>query len=71
MTRIKTLAEISEQYDRISDYLTSHNRFSTACKVDRIYDGIFCRVCDLIGVDAIDDESADLLMSEPLIVGAY
>ncbi len=69
--RIKTLAGISEQYDRISDYLTSQNRFSTACKVDRIYDGIFARVCDLIGVKTIDDESTELLMNEPLVVGTY
>lgn len=71
MTRIKTLAELSEQYDRILDRLTERNRYSSACRVDRIYDGIFARVCDLIGIDTIDDESAELLMNEPLIVGTY
>lgn len=71
MIRIKTLAEISEQYDRILDRLAEQNRFSTACKVNRIYDGIFARVCDLIGIDCIDDESSDLLMNEPLVVGTY
>lgn len=70
-TRIKTLEQISEQHDRISGYLTSQNRFSAACKVDHIYDGIFARVCDMIGVKTIDDESAELLMKSPLVVGTY
>lgn len=71
MMRIKTLAEISEQYDHISDYLTSQGRFSTACKVDSIYDRIFARVCNLIGITLHDDKSAELLMNEPLAVESY
>ena len=50
MTRIKTLAELSEQYDRISDYLTQRGRYGAACKVDAIYKRMFNRIFELIGI---------------------
>lgn len=70
-TRIKTLEQISEQYDRISDYLTAQNRYKSACKVDRIFNGIFDRILGLIGIDEIDDEAIDLAYNEPVLVSEY
>ena len=35
--RVKTLAQIFEQYDKVSGYLTERNRHAAACKVDEIY----------------------------------
>lgn len=69
--RIKTLAEISAQYDRISDCLTARKRYASACNLDRLYNCIFSRVADLLGIVEIDDESIELMMNEPLIVGEY
>lgn len=70
-TRIKTLEQISEQYDRISDYLTAQNRYKSACKVDRIFDGIFDRILGLIGINEIDNETLDLAYNEPVLVSDY
>ena len=70
-TRIKTLEQISEQYDRITDYLTEQNRYKSACKVDRIFDGIFDRILGLIGIDEIDDDAIELAYNEPVLVSEY
>lgn len=70
-TRIKTLEQISEQYDRISDYLTAQNRYKSACKVDRIFNGIFDRIMTAIGITEIDDESLELAYNKPVLVSEY
>ena len=70
-TRIKTLEQISEQHDRISDYLTAQNRYKSACKVDRMFNSIFDRVLSLIGIDGVDDEALDLAYNEPIFVSEY
>ena len=57
MTRIKTLEQISEQHDRISDYLTAQNRYKSACKVDCIFNGIFDHILTAISITEIDDEA--------------
>lgn len=71
MTRIKTLEQISEQHDRISDYLTEQNRYKSACKVDCIFDGIFDRILGLIGIEEIDDEAIEIAFNEPMPVCEY
>lgn len=70
-TRIKTLEQISEQYDRITDYLTEQNRYKSACKVDRIFDGIFDRILTAIGITEIDDEAIEIAFNEPMLVSKY
>ena len=70
-TRIKTLEQISEQHDRISDYLTAQSRYKSACKVDRIFSGIYDRILGLIGIDEISDEAIDLAYNEPVLVSEY
>ncbi len=70
-TRIKTLERISEQHDRISDYLTAQSRYKSACKVDRIFDGIFDRILGLIGIDEIDEDAIELAYNEPVLVSEY
>lgn len=69
--RIKTLAQISEQHDRISGYLTSRNRYNAACKVDSIFNGIFDRIVIAIGITEIDDEAIELAYNEPMLVSDY
>lgn len=71
MTRIKTLAELSEQYDRISDYLTQRGRYGAACKVDAIYKRMFNRIFELIGITEFDDDAIELAYNEPLLVSEY
>lgn len=70
-TRIKTLAQISEQHDFILDYLTAQNRYKSACKVDCIFNGIFDRILRLIGIEEIDDDAIELAYNEPLLVSEY
>lgn len=70
-TRIKTLAGISEQYDRISDYLTAQSRYESACKVDELFNGIFDRIITAIGITEIDDESLEMAYNEPMLVSEY
>lgn len=70
-TRIKTLAQISEQHDRISDYLTARNRYNAACKVDSIFNGIFDRILTAIGITEIDDEAIETAFNEPMLVSEY
>lgn len=69
--RIRTLGEITEQYDRISDYLTAKNRYRAACKVDEIYNGVFDRILGLIGIVEIDDEAIELAFNEPVLTSEY
>lgn len=71
MTRIKTLAQISEQHDRISDYMTARDRYSAACKADCIFNGIFDRILELIGINEIDDEAIEIAFNEPMPVCEY
>lgn len=69
--RIKTLEQISEQYDRISEYLTNQHRYKTACKVDEIFSAIFTRILDLIGISEMDDEAISIAYGEPIFVSEY
>lgn len=71
MTKIKTLAEIGEQYDRITDYLTDQGRFASACKVDEIFNGILDRILIVSGVTEIDDESIEMASEEPVFASEY
>lgn len=70
-TRIKTLEQLCEQHDRISDYLISQRRYKTACKVDEIFNAIFARILDIIGITEIDDESIEIAFKEPVVVSEY
>lgn len=70
-TRIKTLEQISEQHDRISDYLTSQGRYKAACMADEIFDAIFDRVLGLMGIDEMDDEAIEMAYNEPILVSEY
>lgn len=70
-TRIKTLEQISEQHDRISDYLTAQNRYKSACKVDELFNGIFDRIITAIGITEIDDEAIEIAFNEPMPVSDY
>ena len=69
--RIKTLAGISEQYDRISNYLTRLGRYGAARKVDAIYERMFNRIFELIGITEFDDDAIELAYNEPLLVSEY
>ncbi len=69
--RIKTLAGISEQYDRISGYLTQRGRYGAARKVDAIYERMFNRIFELIGITEFDDDAIELAYNEPLLVSEY
>lgn len=69
--RIKTLEELSDQRDRITDYLTEHNRYSTANKVDELFNHIFDNICDIIGISTIDEEAIELVFNEPVFVNEY
>lgn len=69
--RVKTLAQIFEQYDKVSEYLTAQNRYAAACKVDEIYNGMFERILRLIGIVGIDDEAAELAFNEPVLTSEY
>lgn len=69
--RIKTLEQISEQYDRISDYLTSQRRYKSACMVDEIFNNTFARILELIGINEIDDEAIEIAFNEPILVCEY
>ena len=71
MTRIKTLAQISEQHDRISDYLTAQKRYKSVCKIDRIFNGILDRIMTAIGITEIDDEAIEIAFNEPMLVSDY
>lgn len=71
MTRIKTLAQISEQHDRISDYLTARGRYKSACKVDEIFNATFDRILTAIGITEIDDDAIELAYNEPMLVSEY
>lgn len=69
MTRIKTLAQIGEQCDRILDYLDGQGRVDTSVKVHQLYDSMLGRVLDTLGVDMLDDDALEMACEEPLIVG--
>ncbi len=69
--RIKTLAGISEQYDRISDYLKQRGRYGAASKVDAIYERMFNRIFELIGITEFDDEAVEMAFNEPVCVSEY
>lgn len=69
--RIKTLAGISEQYDRISDYLAQRGRYGAARKVDAIYERMFNRIFELISITEFDDDAIELAYNEPLLVSEY
>lgn len=69
--RIKTLEQISEQYDRITDYLTEQNRYKSACKVDEIFNATFDRILTAIGITEIDDEAIEIAFNEPMLVSEY
>lgn len=70
-TRIKTLEDISEQHDRISDYLTSRGRYKAACMVDEIFNTIFDHILGLMGIDEMDDEAIEMAYNEPILVSEY
>lgn len=70
-TRIKTLAGISEQYDRISDYLTQRGRYGAACKVDVIYERMLNRIFELIGITEFDDDAIEFAYNEPILISDY
>ncbi|WP_289732759.1 hypothetical protein [uncultured Duncaniella sp.] len=70
-TRIKTLEQISEQHDRITDYLIAQNRYKSACEIDELFNGIFDRILGLIGIEEIDDDAIELAYNEPLLVSEY
>lgn len=70
-TRIKTLEQISEQYDRISDYLTARGRYESAYKVDCIFNGTFDRIITAIGITEMDDEAIEMAFNEPMLVSDY
>lgn len=67
-TRIKTLEQISDQRDRITDYLAGQDRYDCACKVDEIFNSIFARILD---ITEIDDESMEIAFNEPILVSEY
>lgn len=69
--RIKTLAEIGEQHDRICEYLDRQGRIESSSKVDELYLCMFGRILDMLGVTELDDESAEWICEEPLVVGSY
>lgn len=69
--RIKTLAGISEQYDRISDYLAQRGRYGAARKVDAIYERMFNRIFELISITEFDDDAIELVYNEPVLVSEY
>ncbi|MCM1067147.1 MAG: hypothetical protein NC418_06215 [Muribaculaceae bacterium] len=69
MFRIKTLAEIGDQRDRLVDYLTAKGRYDSADKIDDLYYCIFGRVLNMLGVEKLDDETLEWVCEEPLIVG--
>ena len=71
MTRIKTLEQISEQHDRVTDYLITQNRYKSAYKVDEIFNAIFDRILGLIGIEDIDDDAIELAYNEPVLVSEY
>ena len=71
MKRIKTLSEIDGQRDRVAEYLTAQGRYSTACKVDEVFNRTFDRILAVIGITEIDDESNDMAMEEPVFVSEY
>lgn len=66
--RIKTLAEIGEQRDRIADYLCEHGRIDEELKIYEIYNGIFGRILNTLGVETLDDDTLEWVCEEPLIV---
>lgn len=70
-TRIKTLEQVCEQYDRICDYLTTRRRHESARKVDGIFDAIFARLLRLIGIEEFDDEAIEIACNEPVLVSEY
>lgn len=67
--RIKTLAGLGEQHDRITAYLDAQGRIKTSCKIDRLYDCIIGRILDRLGVNEFDDDTLERICEEPLIVG--
>lgn len=67
--RIKTLAEIGEQRDRIVDYLAAQRRHDSAGIIDDLYYCIFGRVLNTLGVETLDDDTLEWVCEEPLIVG--
>lgn len=69
MFRIKTLAQISEQYDLITERLEAQGRHKASRKVAEIYDCIFERILSTLGVEDIDDQALEWICEEPLIVG--
>lgn len=71
MFRIKTLAQIGEQYDKIIDYLDQQGRSDSSHKVQLLYDDIIERIFEILDVTDIDSEIFDSLLEEPLIVGEY
>ena len=69
MSRIKTLAQIGDQCDRIIDYLDRQGRTETSCKVQHLYDCIMGRILDSLRVDEFDDDAIEEICMEPLIAG--
>ena len=69
--RIKTLAEIGEQHDRICAYLDAQGRTESSHKVTILYGCIAGRIFDMLGVKELDEECLEWITEEPLIVGNY
>ncbi|MDE5704506.1 hypothetical protein [Muribaculum sp.] len=71
MIRIKTLEQISEQYDRITGYLIAQSRYKSVCKVDEIFNATFDRILTAIGITEIDDDAIEITFNEPVLVSEY
>ena len=69
--RIKTLAEIGEQYDRICEYLDEQGRTESSRKVTELYECAIGRILQMLGVTKLDDDSLEFVLVEPLMVGSY
>lgn len=70
--RIKTLAEIGEQHDRICEYLDEQGRTESSRKVTELYEcAAIGRILQMLGVTKLDDDSLEFVLVEPLMVGSY
>lgn len=67
--RIKTLAEIGDQHDRICGYLEKQGRMESSRRVSQLYGCILGRILDSLGVAEPDDDTLEWICEEPLIVG--
>lgn len=71
LMRIKTLEQLSDQRENIVSYLTKQRRYKAADMVDEIFNNVFDRILEIIGITAIDDEAIEIAMNEPVFVSEY